>query len=267
VLFVQHFNMLSDARLEAWRAAILEQVRPTDTVVDLGSGTGLFALLASEQARKVYAVEVDPHLARYAREVVARHERSHLIEVIRQDARRLVLPEQVDVIICEMLDTGLIKELQAQVLNHVVERWLRPGGRVVPQGARCLVEGIEKDFRFFGYDLPLPHFATSEVRPSGRVLTDTVEYLRLDFGGSNRLRVAARVRLTVREAGRLSALAIRTVTDLGRGRLLDGSHWLNPPLVLPIEPLEAQAGDTVEVSLSYRLGGGMKTLDYHAALR
>lgn len=262
ILFVQHYNMLCDPRLGEWRAAILDGVRPTDVVLDLGTGTGILALFASERAARVYAVDVDPHLVRYAREVVAAHGRTERIQVLCADARRLELPEKVDVIICEMLDTALIKEYQVRALNHVVRHWLRPGGRVLPRRVVNRVAGVAKDFTFFGYSLPLPHFVTTEARVSDGTLTDAVAYLEVDFRRRNRTRVDVSARLPVVRDGVLSALRLTTDTELAEGHLVGGSHWFNPPLVLPVEPMAVRAGEVVDVSLRYKMGGGMRHLDY-----
>ena len=55
----EHEEMLSDSvRVNAYHQGIRRNVRPGDVVVDLGTGTGLLAFMASRAgAKKVYAVE------------------------------------------------------------------------------------------------------------------------------------------------------------------------------------------------------------------
>lgn len=52
-------RMVADRpRTDAFAAAIREVVRPTDTVLDVGTGTGILAMLAARAgARKVYAID------------------------------------------------------------------------------------------------------------------------------------------------------------------------------------------------------------------
>ena len=57
----EHREYLSDLnRLDAYRRAIEERVRPGFVVVDLGAGSGIMGLLACRAgARRVYAIDID----------------------------------------------------------------------------------------------------------------------------------------------------------------------------------------------------------------
>ena len=70
VLRFQSFLLDDAPRLDTWREAIREAVRPGDVVLDLGAGAGILSLFACEAgAARVYAVEVGPsaELARLIR--------------------------------------------------------------------------------------------------------------------------------------------------------------------------------------------------------
>jgi predicted RNA methylase len=57
-----HWNMINDyVRNNAYEAAINEVVNSESVVIDLGTGTGLLALMAARAgAKRVYAIERNP---------------------------------------------------------------------------------------------------------------------------------------------------------------------------------------------------------------
>jgi type I protein arginine methyltransferase len=68
----QFGNMyVNKARMDAYAAALRDAVTPNSVVLDIGAGTGIFALLACRYgARRVYAIEPDDAI-NLAREVAA----------------------------------------------------------------------------------------------------------------------------------------------------------------------------------------------------
>ena len=61
-----HELLLADTvRMNAYRDGIRRNVKPGDVVVDLGTGTGILAMLAAQQrAKVVHAIELSDMIAR-----------------------------------------------------------------------------------------------------------------------------------------------------------------------------------------------------------
>lgn len=116
------FNCLIDAeRTKAFKQAVQNTVRKGDVVADLGSGSGILAMFAADAgARKVYAVEIDKRNTRTLRDTFAVNGYEDRIVVLEGDATKIKLPEKVDVIIAEMVATGLIEELQIPAMNNTL---------------------------------------------------------------------------------------------------------------------------------------------------
>jgi ubiquinone/menaquinone biosynthesis C-methylase UbiE len=122
----------SSAAFLGFRDAVLSAARvgATDTVVDLGSGTGLLARAAAARARRVVAVDVSASMLDRLGQHAADQGLTG-IELVHGDMRRLPLPdESVDVVVScyafhHLVDDG--KELVAAEAYRV----LRPGGRFV----------------------------------------------------------------------------------------------------------------------------------------
>lgn len=137
-----HEEMLSDApRIEAYHRGIHRTVRPGDVVVDLGTGTGVLALMASRAgARKVYAVEHSDFVE--VAEEIARLNGVTNIEFVRANSREFTPPEPVDVILHEQMGDELFNEHMLQNILDLRDRVLRPGGRIVPGRFRLFVEPV-----------------------------------------------------------------------------------------------------------------------------
>src|SRR5437764_9744196 len=98
----QHRALLADsARTNAYAEAIGRVVRAGDVVLDLGSGSGVLAVLACRAgARKVYAVE-QGHMADIAAMVVLNNGCRDRVEVLHARSHDVTLPEPADVLITE----------------------------------------------------------------------------------------------------------------------------------------------------------------------
>jgi protein arginine N-methyltransferase 1 len=158
-----HEVMLADAvRMEAYETAIHAEVRPTDVVVDLGTGTGILAYLAGRAARHVYAIDASDFI--FAAERVLRLNAARNVTVIQTDSRRFEPPEPVDVIVHEQMGGELLNEGLLETIVDLRDRALRPGGRILPRHMRLYAEPVS-------------------LRPDSRVpfLTDQ-RLMGLDFG-------------------------------------------------------------------------------------
>ncbi len=142
-----------------FKEAIEAVVKPGDIVVDVGSGSGILALFtASAGASKVYAVEIDHTLAEALRMTAKANGFGDVIEVVEEDILETTrLPQGVNVVIAEIIETGLIDELQVPAMNK-----LRASGviddhtRVIPEKYETFVQPIYTDHIYYGFKIYAP---------------------------------------------------------------------------------------------------------------
>lgn len=130
-LLIHRSLLLDRVRCSAFQAALASVVKPEDTVLDVGAGTGILSIFAAQAgARKVYAVE-RTRIAHTATAVVEANGLSDRVEVIQGEMEAVDLPSQVDVIVSEWLGGFGVDELLIPVLI-ARDRWLKHGGTLVP---------------------------------------------------------------------------------------------------------------------------------------
>lgn len=257
-----HYNLVTDPRTKYFAEAIAELVRPGMRVLELGSGTGILSLLAARAGARVTAVEMDSQLVAYGRRAAKRAGLDQAVSFVEADAETYRPDGSVDLIVCEMQDTGCIRERQIQVMNRARE-FLASGGTALARGVRSRISLAWTEYRLHGLELPLPFFATTEVPAPRVVRTEAVIYQQLDFLAATDPKVQVQVKLPVRLAGPANCLVIETETELLPGRCCGGSDWFNAPFVVPFEEeLELRDGDCPVVEMSYIMGEGLKTFDY-----
>lgn len=257
----QHTLLRDARRTRAYAAAVAASVRPGDVVADLGSGSGLLASLALRAgAARVHAVEANRPTLRALESLVASNGLAGRVLPVLGDAETWRPPEPVDVVLCELMETGLLHEdIDAAMRN--VHSWERKPRAVVPRAARMLAEAVQLDDTFEGYRAPLPGF---RAEGSGGALTDAACYGELDFlARAPPEGVDARFALTAQRPGRVDALRLRTPTLVAPGIWLEPSPAHCTPVVLPLpEPFGVRTGQELEGALRYRFQFGSEPLRF-----
>lgn len=262
-----HFNMLNDLdRTGAFEEAIDLVVPDGGKVVDLGGGTGVLSFFAARRAARVWYVERNPELAGVARTLL-RANGAHAVEIIETDARGFVPPEPVDVVICEMLHVGLLREKQVEVLAAFTQNYLDRHGpplpRFIPEATVQAVQPVEQDYDFHGYHAPTPLFQDENAAQERTLeLGPPAVYHSLLYEEPLAEQIAWRGPLTITHSGKLNALRFITKNLLAivpeENRSVD---WRMNYLVIPLgTPSDVDAGDTVEVTFAYRAGAPLASL-------
>lgn len=127
-------SMISDSvRMDGFIKGLRQAVKPDSIVLDIGTGTGVFALLACQfGARKVYAIEPTDAI-QVAQEIAVTNGYSERIEFIQDLSTKVALPERADIIIS---DLGGLLPLFQQHIPSIVDarnRLLAPDGILIPR--------------------------------------------------------------------------------------------------------------------------------------
>jgi precorrin-6B methylase 2 len=138
----EHEKMLADAlRVDTYQQAIARHVQPGDVVLDLGTGSGILAMLAARQgAQRVYAVDHSPFIDVARR--IADHNGIDTITFVQANSRDFTPPEPVEVIVHEQMGDDLFNENMLENLLDLKRRVLKASGRIVPARFELFVEPI-----------------------------------------------------------------------------------------------------------------------------
>jgi protein arginine N-methyltransferase 1 len=125
--------MMGDSlRMRAYAQALRAAVKPGSVVLDVGTGTGIFAMLASQYgARRVYAIEPSDAI-QVARDIAVASGCADRIRFIQGLSTRVSLPERADVIISDLHGVLPLYERHLPSIVDARERFLTPGGRLIP---------------------------------------------------------------------------------------------------------------------------------------
>jgi len=285
-----HFEMLNDtARNAFFERAIAAAVRPGDVVLDIGTGSGLLAMIAARAgAAHVYACEANAVMAALARQVVEQNGLSEKITVLSKHSTALRigadLPERADVLITETFSELIVGEGVLFAISQAKEHLLKPQAVVVPEEVALIGTPYEhpdvEDFlrvnggdEICGFDLS----ALDQISARGSMLTSVgslmerrgsavgrvlaapdINLVRIDLQNDASIRPqaftgVARHSVKIIDAGCLNTLKVHMRLS-SHGFAYDvaeeGSRGHWREMVLSVRPdLEVRAGDEVELTL------------------
>jgi arginine Nomega-methyltransferase len=272
-----HFPMLNDMERNTALAAALDRVVPPGShVLDIGSGTGLLAMMAIRSgARHVTSCEANPLLAEIATQVIASHGMSDVITVIPKMSTELKvgfdIEKPADLIVAEIVDCGLIGEGLLPALRHARSELLVPGGILVPGRGRVIgvlldspaVEKLNHVATAAGFDIrKLNWLATHGHFPvrlntwPHRVLSAPAELAAFDLVNDPLMGGEATVTLPVVASGLAHGIVAWFEIELGAGVVLQNSpdnaasHWMQA--FIPFcAAVPVTAGSLVEIGLRW----------------
>jgi SAM-dependent methyltransferase len=264
-----HANMLLDhTRVQAFADAIREVVKPGDVVADIGSGTGLLAILAAKAgARRVYAVERGP-LAELIDVAAADNGVSHIVTVLRGDARDLRFPELPDVIVSETIGSfgvdegmlGLLKTVRRRVPKAVmVPSHLDMHFGIADIGAlnhelHTLAEGLPVTLKALRKSVG-SRVAMGVVHGDDVVGVEVAARFAIgesDLPNSMTALVTASRDATINAIVSWFSSQVSPSVHLASGPNAPSPSWAN--CIFPVDPpIRVKAGDVVEVEITPRL--------------
>ncbi len=264
-----HHNMLMDQnRMHGFKSAIDYAVKPGMKVLELGGGTGVLSCFAAAKADKVWCVEFNPDMVKEARKMLALNANGEKVEVVHADAFEYLPPEPVDVVICEMIHVGMLREKQVEVIESFKRRYLaRFGGPLplfVPEAVIMAVQPMQQEYDFEGFYAPIVQFQeTTAIHPGVLELAPPAVYSIIDFTQPTDTLFGFDGKFVVERSGTLNALRFVTKNILAvvpeRSTTID---WLNHYMCLPLpQAMTVKAGDVLQVSFQYRAGGSIPSLE------
>ncbi len=272
-----HIPMINDdERNAAYERALARAVSPDSLVLEIGTGSGLVAMMAARAgAKHVVTCEAVPILAEVARETVARNGFGDKITVLSKRSTQVKLgadmPEKADVFVSELINIGMLAPNMLPIIQHARANLVKPDARIIPQAA--VVWGVLMQCDHLANINPMRHIAGFDMgafdvfRSPGyaqidlgadphRVLSGRVRLLDFDFCKAMKTEDLRPMAITASRAGTCHGVCFWfdlilddevTYRSESRSRT---NHWKQAIHFFP-EPVEVQEGDRLDVAAGY----------------
>lgn len=275
--------MIADrVRTGAFVRSLRNAITPESVVLDIGTGTGIFACVACRfGARRVYAVEPSDAI-QVAREIAAANGFSDRIEFIQAMSTDVTLPQRADVIVADIGGTLPWFQKHIPAIVDARRRLLAPGGILIPQQDVVWIVVVEAPDLYqrqtapwreneFGLDMDAAHrivvnsFTRGQVVPE-QMLTVPEPWATVDYGTIDDANVHAQIRTRVTRGGTGYGLVAGFDRTVSNGEQL--SNAPNADCAIKPEriygtvffpwpaPVPLEEGDLVQLEIDARLTGG-----------
>jgi len=235
-LLKTHETLLRDTeRDKKFYAALERRVSSGASVLDIGAGTGVWAITAAKfGAKRVVAVDMDEMLVGVIRLLAEEHKVSDRVETICASSFDIDLGREFDVVVSETIGYLGYDERIVEVMADARKRFLRDGGHIIPETVSLHAAAGKLNVR-------------TEAVPVG---------IDFDFETLHRLNLnSPRVLKRPRDVTLLTRPAVLVSTDLRRA---DKTPSLRDLKVTWETPSSLDAVDCVIVWAESRLAPGVK---------
>lgn len=270
-------KMVADpVRMQAYRTALESRIEPGSVVVDLGTGTGIFAMIAAlSGAGRVYAIEPADSI-QVARELAEANGCGNTIEFIRNRSTEVTLPERADIIVSDLRGILPLRGRHIPDIIDARQRFLSPGGTLIPARDILMAALVDSEelwanlvtpwrLHSHGVDMKGVERYTANTQFKARakpeeLLTEPAPWAILDYYTIEDADLQGTVLWTLQRGGTAHGIAVWFDAELtgdisfsnapDSPELIYGSSFLPLPEAVPLE-----ASDTVSVTISADLIG------------
>ncbi len=274
--------MIADrVRMDAFTKALRQAIKPDSVVLDIGTGTGIFALLACQfGARRVYAIELDDAI-QVARQIAVANGYGDRIEFIQALSTKVTLPERADVLVSDI--GGMLPWFQKHIPSIVDarNRLLAPDAILIPAKDTAWAAVVEAhdlyseltapwDENHYRFDMQAARQIVTNTWRKARItadqlLTEARCWATLDYSTVENADISAKVTWTAARAGTGHGLGVwfdRVVSeDIYLSNAPGAPETTSPKLIYGhaffpwSAPVSITSGDTVSVSICADLIG------------
>jgi tetratricopeptide (TPR) repeat protein len=275
-----HVPMMNDQpRNEAYLAALQAAIRPELHVLEIGTGSGLLAMMAARLgAGRVTTCEAVADIAETAERIVAANNLSAAVTVVAKISTSLEIgvdmEDKADLLVSEILSSEFLGEGVLDSIEDAKRRLLHPGSRIIPaRGAiRCALfggEAIAKNIRVgqvCGFDLSAFNSLVPGKQYLSRadldleLLSEPQDAFAFDFAGSDHFPRHDRhtMAITVQTAGRCCGLIQWLRLEMDDTVVFENhpahptaaSGWQHCLFVLP-QPVEVTPGQVLRITAAH----------------
>ncbi len=271
-----HFEMLNDEqRNAAFQRALTNLITPETVVLDIGSGTGLLAMMAAKAgAKEIITCEMVPQLAELTRDTIALNGLSERIVTLDKKSTSLVFGIQMvnkaNLLVTETVDCGLLGEGIAVSIAHAKENLLTDDAKIVPCTATVYAMLVESPRLHnlncagtaAGFNVSLANrYATSHYFPVRLAafeytpLTDPFEVFHFDFANETIVPERKTIEVRAKRDGAGQCIIFWFNMQLDEENAISNepgstTHWEQALQCLDKET-PVRAGDTLSVNVEH----------------
>jgi Tfp pilus assembly protein PilF len=140
-----HVPMMNEQnRNQAYFDALKAVIKPNSTVFEIGTGSGLLAMMAAKLgAKNVTTCESVPLIAETALQIIQDNKFEKTIQVVAKKSVDIEigkdLTEKADILVSEIFSSELLGEHVLPSLEDAKKRLLKPNGKVIPSAGSIMI--------------------------------------------------------------------------------------------------------------------------------
>jgi predicted RNA methylase len=257
---LQAVSLLSQkSRIQKFKCAIESVVKPGDYVIDLGTGSGILAILAAHHGARVTAIDANSESLKYAQNAARINGVVDKIEFIESHFSNFKPKEKANVVICEMLSSVMLIEQQVPASQYAIRNLLKHDGKLIPEEVTLFVVPVENEIlwnRFQVENLNFPRIPQTVERGQSVDLADIQELDRYRFSShSDEIRsIDKSLEFEMVQDGTIHGLVGMFEATLWENiKLSMEDGWRE--LFLPLsKSIDAKTGERIKIKISFRPG-------------